>query len=38
VIFNTDNRGLRCGWTANHGGVPLLSIGDKTVYVLVTAK
>jgi hypothetical protein len=37
VIFNSDLRGLRCGWAANHGGVPLVQVGDKTVYVMVVA-
>lgn len=37
VIFNTDRRGLRCAWTANHGGVPYVTVGDKTVYVMIVA-
>lgn len=37
VIFNTDPRGLRCGWAANHGGIPLIQVGDKTAYVMVVA-
>jgi hypothetical protein len=37
IIFNTNEKGLRCGWTANHGGVPFLQISDKIIYILIIA-
>lgn len=37
VVFNKDPRGLRCAWADHHGGVPRLTVGVKTVFVLVVA-